>query len=60
MKRKDRHKESVDIDSIRRVGPFMRMTASQDNGWRVVIIDYADTMTGQEQNAILKILEEPP
>jgi DNA polymerase-3 subunit delta' len=58
--KKDRRKEAVDIDGIRRVGPFLRMTASTDGGWRVAIVDDADTMTRQAQNAILKILEEPP
>ena len=58
--RKDRRRDAVDIDSIRRIAPFMHMTASQDGGWRVAIVDDADTMTTQAQNAILKILEEPP
>ena len=52
-------KTSVDVESIRKVPPFLRMTASQ-GGWRVVMIDDADTMNRNAQNAILKILEEPP
>jgi DNA polymerase-3 subunit delta' len=58
--KKDRRKDAVDIDSIRKVAPFLRMTASKDNGWRIAIVDDSDTMTRQAQNAILKILEEPP
>ncbi len=58
--KKDRHKDSVDIETVRKIAPFMRMTASKDGGWRVVIVDDADTMTRQAQNGILKILEEPP
>lgn len=52
-------KGSVDVDEVRRIPPFMRMTAGQ-GGWRIVIVDDADTMTRNAQNAILKILEEPP
>ena len=57
---KDRHKDAVAVDDIRKVIPFLRMTASKEGGWRVVIIDDADTMNRNAQNAILKVLEEPP
>ena len=57
---KDKYKDSVAVDEVRKVNPFLRMTASTDCGWRVVIIDDADTMNRNAQNAILKILEEPP
>ncbi|MGQ0527497.1 MAG: DNA polymerase III subunit delta' [Alphaproteobacteria bacterium] len=56
---KNRYKDSVDVQSVRKVAPFLRMTASS-GGWRVVIIDDADTMNRNAQNALLKILEEPP
>lgn len=56
---KGRYKDSVDVESVRKVAPFLRLTAS-DGLWRVVIIDDADTMNRNAQNAILKILEEPP
>lgn len=52
-------KEGVSVDDARKVTPFLRMTASM-GGWRVVILDDADTMNRSSQNAILKILEEPP
>lgn len=54
-----RFKASVEVDEARRITPFMRKTASQ-GGWRIVIVDDADTMNRNAQNAILKILEEPP
>ncbi len=57
--KKNRFKDSVEVDEIRRITPFMRMTASQ-GGWRIAIVDDADTMNRNSQNAILKILEEPP
>jgi len=56
---KDRYKESVEVNELRKVSPFLRMTASE-GGWRIVIIDDADTMNRNAQNALLKILEEPP
>lgn len=58
--KKNRVKDSVAVDDVRKVAPFLHMKASYEAGWRVVIIDDADTMTRSAQNAILKILEEPP
>lgn len=52
-------KNAVDVEEARRIAPFLRMTASL-GGWRVVIVDDADTMNRNAQNAILKVLEEPP
>ncbi|MCB1551338.1 MAG: DNA polymerase III subunit delta' [Alphaproteobacteria bacterium] len=55
-----RTKASVQVEEIRKIAPFMRRTASVENGWRIVIVDDADTMTRSSQNSLLKILEEPP
>jgi DNA polymerase-3 subunit delta' len=55
-----RLKGSVSVEDIRRIAPFMRMTPSTEKGWRIVVIDDADTMTRSSQNSLLKILEEPP
>ena len=52
-------KTGLDVDQVRTLIPFLRRTAS-DGGWRIVIIDDADTMNRNAQNALLKILEEPP
>jgi DNA polymerase-3 subunit delta' len=52
-------KAAADVDSVREIAPFLRKTTAE-GGWRIVIVDDADTMTRQAQNAILKILEEPP
>ena len=41
------------------IGDFLQLTPA-DGGWRVVVIDGADLLTEQAQNAVLKILEEPP
>ena len=58
--KKDRRKTEVSVDEIRKIAPFMRKTAAVDGGWRIVIVDDADTMNRNSQNSILKILEEPP
>lgn len=57
--KKDRKRDIIDVDTVRKVEPFMRMTASQ-GGWRIVLVDDADSMNRNAQNALLKILEEPP
>ncbi len=56
---KNKTQSSVAVADIRKVSPFLHMTASE-GGWRVVIVDDADTMNRSAQNALLKILEEPP
>lgn len=58
--KKDKQKDILDIETARKTLPFMRMTPSNDGGYRVAIIDDADTMNRNAQNALLKILEEPP
>ncbi|EJF76970.1 DNA polymerase III subunit delta' [Bartonella birtlesii] len=52
-------KTGILIDDIRDVMHFLNQT-SQDNGWRIVIIDPAEDMNRSSANAILKMLEEPP
>jgi len=54
-----RFKDEIPVDDVRRIPPFLRMT-SAEGGWRVVVVDGADCMNRAGQNAILKILEEPP
>ncbi len=52
-------RKNLDADTIRKITPFLRMTASE-GGWRVVIVDDAETMSLTAQDSLLKILEEPP
>jgi len=56
---RQRFKGELSVKLVRQIQPFMSLKAAQ-GGWRVVIVDDADTMTEEAQNAILKILEEPP
>ncbi|MFP4386904.1 MAG: DNA polymerase III subunit delta' [Alphaproteobacteria bacterium] len=57
--KKEKQDSYIKVESIRKVAPFLRRTSS-NGGWRVVIIEDADTMNRNAQNAILKVLEEPP
>jgi DNA polymerase-3 subunit delta' len=47
------------VDDALKVASFLRKTSTH-GGWRVVIIDEAHMMNRNGENAILKILEEPP
>lgn len=57
--KKGRVLQTIPVDDVRKIAPFLRLTASQGSA-RVVIVDGADTLGRAGQNAILKILEEPP
>lgn len=56
---KGKDKSVLNVEAVRKIAPFLRKT-SAEGGWRVVIVDDADLMNAAAQNAILKILEEPP
>jgi DNA polymerase III subunit delta' len=47
------------VDDVREAIAFLRLTPSE-GGWRVVIVDGAEDMNRNAQNALLKVLEEPP
>jgi DNA polymerase III delta prime subunit len=52
---------SISIDQIREFKKFLVLkTTGKGQVRRVTIIDRADLMTGEAQNALLKVLEEPP
>lgn len=52
----DIEKGVISVDSIRRM---YNMTKTIETGKRLVVIDYAERMGNQAQNAFLKLLEEP-
>ncbi len=58
-KAKGKLDNSLKVEALRQIEPFLRKTSSE-GGWRIVIVEDADTMNRNAQNAILKILEEPP
>lgn len=53
-------KQDITIDTIRSIGSFLQGTAAEDNERRVIIIDSADDLNTKAENALLKMLEEPP
>ncbi|MDD3181504.1 MAG: DNA polymerase III subunit delta' [Alphaproteobacteria bacterium] len=54
-----RFKDVIPVEDARKLGPFLSMTASYGHG-RVALIDEAHTLNRNGQNAILKMIEEPP
>lgn len=58
-KDRNRYFGVIRIDDVRALTPFFGQTVG-GNGRRVVIVDCADDMNTNAQNAILKSLEEPP
>ncbi len=54
-------KQSITIDDIRQLIAFTRLkTVGSKDIKRVIIIENAHTMQAEAQNALLKLLEEPP
>lgn len=54
-------KDSITIEQIRELHPLLKQKSSKSQiVARVVIVENADKMTVQAQNALLKKLEEPP
>lgn len=57
--KKDRLKNEIIVEDIRAVSHFLHQTPALA-GWRIVVIDEAETMNRNAANSLLKILEEPP
>lgn len=55
-----RFRQDIPIDRVRQVSSFFQETAAETGIWRVCIIDSADELNRNSENAILKLLEEPP
>jgi len=47
------------VDDVRRTVPFFGSTAGE-GGWRVAIVDPLEDLNREGDNALLKVLEEPP
>ena len=52
--------KSISIDNIRSIRSFIKLKPTTNMTNRLILIDDADKMTIEAQNAILKVLEEPP
>jgi len=55
-----RFRQDIPVDRVRQVSGFFQETAAETGKWRVCIIDSADELNRNSENAILKLLEEPP
>jgi len=52
-------KDTIAVDDARKIAPFLNLTSTYAQG-RVAIIDEAHALNRNGQNAILKVIEEPP
>ena len=57
--KKKRLKANITVEEVRKLKSFFTLSAA-DGGWRIAIVDCADEMNASAENALLKILEEPP
>lgn len=53
-------KRDIPVDEIRALAKFFQSTAAESDDWRVCIVDKADDLNTNSENALLKLLEEPP
>lgn len=53
-------RSEIPVDDVRSLSKFFQGTAAEDKSWRVCLIDSADNLNRNSENAILKLLEEPP
>lgn len=49
----------IRVEDVRRTVTFFGSTAGQ-GGWRIAILDSVDELAKEGENALLKVLEEPP
>ena len=59
-KRKTVRKKNIVIHQIRELSEYLELSAHQEKGKRIVLIEPADSLNQSASNALLKILEEPP
>jgi len=57
--RRKRMRTQIAVEDVRRIAAFMALTPAE-GGWRVAIVDGAESLNQSSANALLKILEEPP
>ena len=52
-------RKTIPVEDVRRSVTFFGSTAGE-GGWRIAIVDSVDELNAEGENALLKILEEPP
>jgi DNA polymerase-3 subunit delta' len=53
-------KASIGIEQIRKLQNDLSLRTANPKGQRVILIDAAEKLTTEAQNALLKVIEEPP
>lgn len=53
-------KDADDIDTLRWFESLFHLSSTSDSGWKIGVVQEADTMNESAQNGFLKTLEEPP
>jgi len=57
----EKDKTSIGIEAIRGLQPLVKLKLpANSRAWRIILISAAHTLTTEAQNALLKLLEEPP
>ncbi len=57
--KRKRMRSQIAVEDVRRISAFMSLTPAE-GGWRIAIVDGAESLNQSSANALLKILEEPP
>ena len=57
--KRKRLRAEIVVDDVRAVADFLRLTPAE-GGWRIVVLDGAESLNRNAANALLKVLEEPP
>lgn len=53
-------KASIGVEAVRILSQRLSLAPYYEHGSRIIIIDQAETLTAAAQNALLKLIEEPP
>jgi DNA polymerase-3 subunit delta' len=56
----EKDKSTIGIEAVRELQQFVKLKLPADRPWRIITICDAGNLSGEAQNAILKLLEEPP
>lgn len=56
----EKDKQTIGIEAVRDLRQFVKLRLPADKPWRIILIPQAGSLSGEAQNALLKLLEEPP
>lgn len=56
----EKDKTAIGIERVRDLQQFVKLKLPTDQPWRIILIAEAGGLTTEAQNALLKLLEEPP